>query len=90
VGFELEEALFQRRVMHRRICEKSKVILKVVMMLRAETYGMEKRYWGGGGGGGGFLTEVSSLQEAEKQRKAGKDVFEGERCRENDGCSRGE
>ena len=77
--------------LHRRICEKSKVILKVVMMLRAETYGMEKRYWGGGGGGGGgFLTEVSSLQEAEKQRKAGKDVFEGERCRENDGCSRGE
>ena len=51
---------------------------------------MEKRYWGGGGGGGGFLTEVSSLQEAEKQRKAGKDVFEGERWRENDGCNRGE
>ncbi len=68
--------------LHRRICEKSKVILKVVMMLRAETCGMEKRYWGGGGGGGGgggFLTEFSSLQEAEKQRKAGKDVFEGER-----------
>lgn len=42
--------------LHRRICEEKKVILKVVMMLRAGTCGMEKCYWGGGGGGG-FLTE---------------------------------